>query len=164
MIISKKLHITGLKDPQTGSAATHPAIMWDETRKDFALGRKPMNILASVGSVDNLIKSIIQGNDSIAKALFRYARENKIGTDEARGELATALAPHLGKDELPITPELAAEMAANITSDQLSKKAESNIDEYTRLMDLEIDKVSQARCSASQDIRRRVSENSRISC
>ena len=142
MIISKKLHIAGLKDPQTGSTATHPAIMWDETRKDFALGRKPMNVLASVGSVDNLIKSIIQGNDSIAKALFRYARENKIGTDEARGELATALAPHLGKDEPPITPELAAEMAANITSDQLAKKAESNIDEYTKLMDLEIDKVS----------------------
>jgi len=143
MITSQKLHIVGLQDPQTGKEATHPAVIWDRAQKDFVLGIKPMNVLASVGSVDNLIKSIVQGNDEIAKALFRYARENKIGTDEARGELATALAPHLGKDELPITPELAAEMSANITSDQLMKKAESDIDVYAQLIDSEIDKVSQ---------------------
>jgi hypothetical protein len=142
MILSQKLHIVNLKDPDTGKVASHPAVLWDESRKDFVLGSKSMKVLASAGSVDKLVKSIVQGNDDIARNLFRYARENNIGTDEAKGELATALAPYLGKDEPPITPELAAEMSANITSDQLMKIAEGDIDEYTQLIDSEIEKLA----------------------
>ena len=143
MILSQKLHIVNLKDPETGKAASYPSVLWDESIKDFALGSKPMKVLAGAGSVDNLVKNIIQNNDDIAKQLFRYARENNIGTEEAKGELATALAPYLGKAEMPITPELAAEMSANIASDNLMKSAESDMESYEKLMDDEIKKVSQ---------------------
>ena len=150
MFIDKGLHWLPLiqdKDSdegRAGSVATAPAAVPDPVTGDATLGKKNMKISVSPDEVDKLIMSTIKSDDLIKRKFARYARENQIDTDVARRNVADALLVLLGKREgAPITLELAAEMHANITSDNAWRSAEADMDEFEKHMQSAIAETNQ---------------------
>lgn len=141
MFIDKDLHWTMLiqtgdtEEGKKGDVATAPAIEQDPVTGEPKLGRKQMRAAVSPDQVDKLVFNTIKTDDDIKRRFVRYARENQLDTDVARKNVADALLGLLGKkEELPITPELAAEMHANITSDNAWRAAEADMATYERHM------------------------------
>tara|TARA_Y100001963_G_scaffold160232_1_gene269304 strand:- start:3840 stop:5861 length:2022 start_codon:yes stop_codon:yes gene_type:complete len=142
-ILSKNLHLTTIHDPSTGKPAVNPAIKWNSEKEEFELGEKEVQMRYSSDYAMQLVDDIISRDDDVARMIMRYARENSLDVSDAKEEVADAVSMHLDKGS-GLSPDLAAEMKANIFADEAMKASAGDEEKFIEEMDKEISSTRQS--------------------
>jgi len=162
-IIKKNLHITVLRDPESGSVNRVPVVIINPKTGDFQLSEKEMTVLASESVTDEIIEKALESSITSSK----YDKlKSRFKTEEAaymmlHTNLANILGKNPGKGNV-VNPEDAAVIYANQIADALGKYGQhvhdalaelsKNLENQTEEIAVEIGKKAKRKSSDSDNI------------
>jgi len=151
-----KVYLPASENPGETDIATYPKIMWqsdpnDRNKGSFVLGKEQMRVLIRAGLARKQFIKAMKQSDNLRSMFLKYKSQlaDKMGIDDPIAVTAQAwnnveedFGSRLGKEGNPITTELAAEMYANITADNISKAVQGNVEMYNKALESEIARLS----------------------
>jgi hypothetical protein len=131
-IIAKKLHLVPIPDQDSEDGyATYPTVGHDGTGK-LSLITPTMYVTASEDFAESIVLNSL--SDESISGLFDSLKSS-IGPGQAFSIIVRDVKQYLGKEGNPVTPELAAEMFANILADSVMKSSQGDIEAYRQEID-----------------------------
>ena len=152
-----KIALPASENPEDDAVAVYPKVMWQAKNQNdpfsgrFVLGEEEMTVLIRAGLARKQFAKAMEFSSEL-RSMFEKYKEQEYGnvqgeelvkaTSEAWKDVERDFGSRLGKEGNPITLELAAEMFANVSADNISKAIQGDAKQYAAALEAHINSLS----------------------